>query len=181
MPAISRMIVPAGPKCHRKLCSTGVSQDHMPCLQSHQALQATCAFGQPAPLIIPGSYTFQVLISKQKGGPLHYVLLCMQQLACTAYFQERKGNIDMAETAKQHTTMIRYRAQISVPRRQNHGRAGGIAELSVRPLPDLQRNLAGFGRTDHLAEPVRNPCRKPEAEIPAFGQGEMTLIPCFVA
>ena len=106
MPAISRMIVPAGPKCHRKLCSTGVSQDHMPCLQSHQALQATCAFGQPASLIIPGSYTFEVLISKQKGGLLHYVLLCMQQLACTAYFQERKGNTDMAETAKQHTTMI---------------------------------------------------------------------------
>ena len=47
--------VPAGSKFHRRLCLTGVSQGHMPCLQSfhaHLAQNWTCALGQPAMVII---------------------------------------------------------------------------------------------------------------------------------
>lgn len=46
---------------------------------------------------------------------------------------------------------------------------GGIAERSARPFPNWRKNFAELGGINRLAEPLRNPGGKAEADIPAFG------------
>lgn len=76
--------VPAGSKFRRRPCLTGVSQDHMPCLQSLLS-RHSYAHEQPALVIIC------IGIAEEQGKEKSAEQWTTAQQTCTAYTQSGKG------------------------------------------------------------------------------------------